>query len=275
VFGQIDAQTALITIAILALTGVFRGVGLAIKGVSAVLEGLTTIFGTTTGAIAGVVARVLLLQGLLRTLVQDMVKSFGEALDGIKKAFETAVNAISGFFQNMGKVITDIIDTITGAINAVIDLAKQAIAAVQAALGGGGDSGSSDSSFARGGMVRGPGTGTSDSILARLSNGEFVMTAKAVRRLGVGFLNSLNAGRANGFALGGLVGDMRPSYGLPAFAEGGLVGAAGSRTPITLNIGGEEFADLLAPDDVADKLVQFAMGRKVRSGGKKPSWKKS
>ena len=34
--------------------------------------------------------------------------------------------------------------------------------------------------FSRGGLVTGPGTGTSDSIPARLSNGEAVMTARAV-----------------------------------------------------------------------------------------------
>jgi hypothetical protein len=35
--------------------------------------------------------------------------------------------------------------------------------------------------FAQGGKVNGPGTGTSDSIPAMLSNGEFVMTAQATR----------------------------------------------------------------------------------------------
>jgi len=39
---------------------------------------------------------------------------------------------------------------------------------------------------ARGGKIDGPGTGTSDSIPARLSDGEFVMTAKAVRGAGGG-----------------------------------------------------------------------------------------
>lgn len=38
----------------------------------------------------------------------------------------------------------------------------------------------------RGGHLSGPGTGTSDSIPARLSDGEFVMTAKAVRGAGDG-----------------------------------------------------------------------------------------
>jgi hypothetical protein len=37
-----------------------------------------------------------------------------------------------------------------------------------------------------GGRLDGPGTGTSDSIPAKLSDGEFVMTAKAVKALGKG-----------------------------------------------------------------------------------------
>ena len=41
-------------------------------------------------------------------------------------------------------------------------------------------------SLQNGGDVSGPGTGTSDSIDAKLSDGEFVMTAKAVENLGGG-----------------------------------------------------------------------------------------
>jgi hypothetical protein len=39
---------------------------------------------------------------------------------------------------------------------------------------------------ASGGEVEGPGTGTSDSVPAMLSDGEFVLTAKAVRGAGGG-----------------------------------------------------------------------------------------
>lgn len=49
--------------------------------------------------------------------------------------------------------------------------------------------------FANGGLVRGPGTGTSDSINARLSNGEFVMTAEATKRVGPDTLNAINKGK--------------------------------------------------------------------------------
>jgi len=47
--------------------------------------------------------------------------------------------------------------------------------------------------FADGGIVRGPGTGRSDSIPARLSNGEYVVQADAVRKYGKSFLDNVNA----------------------------------------------------------------------------------
>jgi len=47
---------------------------------------------------------------------------------------------------------------------------------------------------ATGGLVTGPGTGTSDSVAAALSNGEFVMQSSIVDRFGVGFFAKLNAG---------------------------------------------------------------------------------
>ena len=54
------------------------------------------------------------------------------------------------------------------------------------------------SPFAQGGLVSGPGTGTSDSISARLSNGEYVMSAAAVRNYGTDFMNTLNQQKAGG-----------------------------------------------------------------------------
>lgn len=58
---------------------------------------------------------------------------------------------------------------------------------------------------ATGGMITGPGTGTSDSIVARLSNGEYVMTAAATRMFGTGLLDQMNAGQIPAFATGGPV----------------------------------------------------------------------
>ena len=61
--------------------------------------------------------------------------------------------------------------------------------------------------FATGGQVRGAGTSTSDSIPAMLSNGEYVVNARATERHRA-LLASINAGVT-----------------LPAFAAGGVVGA--------------------------------------------------
>lgn len=78
--------------------------------------------------------------------------------------------------------------------------------------------------FATGGSVDGPGTGTSDSIPAMLSNGEYVLNAQAVDRLGVPFLNGLNTGRLRGFASGGLVGSgVAAGYKAERGSNGGQV----------------------------------------------------
>lgn len=61
--------------------------------------------------------------------------------------------------------------------------------------------------FASGGLVSGPGTATSDSIPAWLSDGEFVVPAKAVQSLGLSFMESIRQGRMPRFATGGLVRD--------------------------------------------------------------------
>ena len=64
--------------------------------------------------------------------------------------------------------------------------------------------------FAGEGPVEGPGSGVSDSIPARLSDGEFVFTAKAVEEIGEDVLMSMMkeaeaaAGEREGFAMGGV-----------------------------------------------------------------------
>jgi TP901 family phage tail tape measure protein len=59
---------------------------------------------------------------------------------------------------------------------------------------------------ATGGHIKGPGTGTSDSIPAMLSNGEYVIRANAVKTIGVDTLDKLNQADKMKFANGGIVG---------------------------------------------------------------------
>jgi tape measure domain-containing protein len=60
--------------------------------------------------------------------------------------------------------------------------------------------------YSGGGKVRGPGTSTSDDIPAMLSNGEYVIKASAVDKLGVNALHLLNQGIIPKFSGGGLAG---------------------------------------------------------------------
>lgn len=89
-------------------------------------------------------------------------------------------------------------------------LLGSAISGISNYFSGGSAVGVASSAFAAGGHVRGPGTSTSDSIPAQLSDGEYVVRAAAVQRVGVGFLDALNNPGSRAIA---------------RFAEGGLVGA--------------------------------------------------
>ena len=71
--------------------------------------------------------------------------------------------------------------------------------------------------FATGGILRGPGTGTSDSILARLSNGEGVINARAVQYYGADLIHQLNNLRTPRFATGGVMGNV-PVPSIPSLA---------------------------------------------------------
>lgn len=103
--------------------------------------------------------------------------------------------------------------------------------------------------LATGGFIKGPGTSTSDSILARLSKGEYVLRADAVKKYGLDFLNQLNAGRLPGFAAGGLV---QPSGG-------------SSGTPVNLNMGGKQYPMNTSPD-TADRLRRDTYIEQLKKG---------
>lgn len=100
---------------------------------------------------------------------------------------------------------------------------------------------------AKGGAIIGPGTSTSDSIPALLSNGEYVINADAAAQIGRTTLDALNSG----------------AY--PAFASGGSVGGAQGEIPqgrnLTLNIStldAASFDDFLsrgAMDKIKQKLL--------------------
>lgn len=197
---------------------------------------------------------------------EEKVRLMNEALQKYDEE-QQKINTISKIQQTSNQLAKDfsgaITDWITGAQSfgdAMKSILKQLIAQlIQAAIyativaactGGGGGfaarwKGAFGKALATGGSVDGPGTGTSDSVPAMLSNGEYVLNAQAVDRLGVPFLNGLNTGRLRGFASGGLAGS-GGAYNRPA-----SVGSSSSSTSnsITLNVSAldaSSFADFLA-----------------------------
>lgn len=78
---------------------------------------------------------------------------------------------------------------------------------------GGGDGGS----FKTGGSVKGPGTATSDSIDAKLSDGEYVINAAAVEHFGKDFFDMINDAVKPHMANGGMA---RASYSKPMMKKG-------------------------------------------------------
>ena len=78
---------------------------------------------------------------------------------------------------------------------------------------------------ATGGFIQGPGTKNSDSIPARLSNGEYVVRASAVDQYGVGMLNDINEKKF------GATGGMKK------YATGGFVGASAASTQTATALG--------------------------------------
>jgi len=119
-----------------------------------------------------------------------------------------------------------------------------------AALADGGPVGAAGAvaGHAAGGHIRGPGTSTSDSIPARLSDGEFVVNAKTTSQPGIlPLLTALNAG-----SLKGINGPTQ----VPKFAAGGQVGGAGAAPNF-------KFVNVLDPTTLGDHLSTDAGERAV------------
>ena len=79
--------------------------------------------------------------------------------------------------------------------------------------------------FTGSGEVDGPGTGTSDSIPAMLSDGEFVFTAKAVKQIGVDKLRKQMKQAEADYDDSMAVQDSQMESGQPMMAKGGLLSA--------------------------------------------------
>lgn len=116
---------------------------------------------------------------------------------------------------------------------------------------------------ATGGHVTGPGTGTSDSIPAMLSNGEFVINAAATRR-NLALLHEINRGGLRGYAAGGYVQPQYAShYGGGASVQ--MPSMDGLSITGRLEIGGDGLARIIdgrIVQNSTDRTRRFEAGRR-------------
>ena len=153
---------------------------------------------------------------------EDPITTFQNTINRMTTGMDTATNTLSLFSGGTGTAgkLLGTYNIIQGAINTGTKPAETAttVAATTglagfttsvymatAALQAMAASKFATFGFATGGYIAGPGTGTSDSIPAFLSNGEYVLTADAVQNVGLPLLDAMNSGRAGHFATGGLV----------------------------------------------------------------------
>jgi tape measure domain-containing protein len=150
-------------------------------------------------------------ESFAKNVLQDIraADSLNDALGRISDrlldlAFDKSFDLLAEQFANLGKGSSE------GGGGVFGDL----LGSIFGSLFGGGSKGATPTvKAATGGLIRGPGTATSDSIPARLSDGEFVMRAASVTPQSLPFLEAINRGAV-----------------VPKFAAGGLVGGGNARS---------------------------------------------
>lgn len=161
------------------------------------------------------------LNSLNASILEGVGVALGNAFSGqgdiLKGLFDSIFSVLGSALQQLGKVA---IETGLGikAIKAAFDTLNPfvAIAAGVGLIALGTiikNSVGQIGGFADGGIIQGPGTGRSDSILARVSKGEYIMPAHIVERFGINFFDKIRGGGMPSF----------DKNGFPKFAEGGFI----------------------------------------------------
>lgn len=180
-------------------------------------------------------------------------KSMGDAMAAFIMGEKTAKEALKDFARSLIQNAVQLLAQWIGVYAAFLAFGlgnpkKAAEAANKVVLGIDGK--------ATGGLITGPGTGTSDSIPTMLSNGEYVIRSAAVDRVGLSTLEAINAGAVPQFSEGGSVDDR-------------MAADAGAGTSLTLNISAldaKSFRDFLSSGGLAEvKQALFEDNRRFAS----------
>ncbi|RDE96489.1 phage tail protein [Aggregatibacter aphrophilus] len=165
----------------------------------------------------------------LKNAGNDLEKTFKE---GLTEGLQTSIVGLAKGTMTLREAVLNLTNTI---LDAMIRIAAQQLV-TQVTSSAGSWWGAIASAFsgvgghATGGPIRGPGTSTSDSIPARLSDGEWVIQASAVSHYGHAFMDAINNKRLLKRASGGPVSvPPVPSYSEPGLSDSLREGRGGTQ----------------------------------------------
>jgi len=151
--------------------------------ITSLITTLSGAFTTILNSVAGILREVgNVISNVVKTAlegIQDVILAVGDAFEKMGSGIQMALNGVSGVLSSFKDIIMAIGDAI---------IATVALATGRSVNYGNGYA----HVFAEGGRVIGPGTGTSDSIPAMLSNGEYIIKAESAKSIGYDTLDTLN-----------------------------------------------------------------------------------
>lgn len=123
-----------------------------------------------------------------------------------------------------------------------------------------------------GGLLQGPGTGTSDDIPLMGSAGEFMMREKAVRKFGSNFMHMINKGILPKFADGGLISATASGFSpIPSAVVAGA-GPNKALRPVNLTIPGIGTFPFFDESSSAEDLQRSLRRSNLNKSAKLPNW---
>jgi lambda family phage tail tape measure protein len=176
----------------------------------------------------------------IKTAIQQAAPSWqqfkGQGLDALKGDLTTFLSSTINNVQGVGDAFRQLGSSVIASLQQIVaqmlvtmiftKLLKSSISGLSSGGFVGGDGGGSVNA-ATGGLIRGPGSATSDSIPARLSDGEYVVNADAVKKIGLPALEAINRG---------LRTPAIQAMPVQRYADGGLVRSGGS-SAMDLHVG--------------------------------------
>ena len=202
------------------------GVGGSAVGTMTVNASVVNVNGAAGGAVSAakdaVLGEVAPEKSLFQTVEEKVKSGMDSVMTKLGSAFDSLKGGIGGLLNGIGDIASDLFNGATGdngwltkgvaAVGQWFGMTASTGAIIPMKFAGG--------YVSRSGVIKGPGSGTSDSIRGSMytksgrapimvSSGESILTAKATSMLGENTIKSLNAGTARKFSTGGAVAQSR------------------------------------------------------------------